>query len=245
MSLPRGVLIRGNVVEKESGKSVAGATIQYVPEQANNSHAIKGVVVGWEGIELADDNGHFEIAVLPGPGRLLVHGPGHEFVVQETSSGELSSGHPGGERLYAHAIKRIDPEPGPASIDVTVQLERGAQVKGRIVDEQGVPVERALVISQLNIHPTILEWRGDSIEAVDGRFELSGLAADKAYQVYFLDPQRQLGAVATLKAGDESRVGRVKTVRTGDGPLPGRRWTTALRFPALAPHGRHTDVAVA
>ena len=60
------------------------------------------------------------------------------------------------------------------------------------------------MISQLNIHPTILEWRGDSIEAIDGRFELSGLAADKAYQVYFLDPQRQLGAVATLKAGEES-----------------------------------------
>jgi beta-lactamase regulating signal transducer with metallopeptidase domain/protocatechuate 3,4-dioxygenase beta subunit/5-hydroxyisourate hydrolase-like protein (transthyretin family) len=203
VSLPRGVLVRGNIVEKESGKPIAGATVQYVPERANNSHAIKGVIVGWEGIELADVNGHFQIAVLPGPGRLLIHGPGHEFVVQETSSDELSSGRPGGERLYANAIERINPEPSPGSVDVTIQLERGGHVKGRIVDEQGDPIAKALVISQLNIHPTILEWRGDSVEATGGHFELSGLSPEKTYQVYFLEPKRRLGAVATLKVGDE------------------------------------------
>ena len=75
VNLPRGVLVRGKVVETDNHEAVAGATIQYVPEANNNSNTADDILTGWQGIQLSDGDGRFEIAVLPGPGRLLVHGP--------------------------------------------------------------------------------------------------------------------------------------------------------------------------
>jgi hypothetical protein len=199
VKLPRGVLVRGNVMELQSAAPVVGATIQYVPEKANNPQYAEDILTGWQGIQLSKEKGEFEIVVLPGPGHLLVHGPHNEFVLRETSSRQLRQGRPGGDRQYANAIERVDPAVGSDPVDVTVKLERGAKVTGRLVNETGEPIDKAILISQLNIVPTTLSWRGDASKDVSGgRFELSPLEPKKECRAHFLDAEHRLGATVTL-----------------------------------------------
>jgi beta-lactamase regulating signal transducer with metallopeptidase domain/5-hydroxyisourate hydrolase-like protein (transthyretin family) len=207
ISLPRGVMVRGKIMESNSDTPMAGATVQYEPEEANNPHYADDILTGWQGIELSNERGEFEIVVLPGPGRLLVHGPNDDFVIRETSSRERLRGRPGGRRNYAHAIERIDPDVGSEPVEVKIELQRSAKITGQLVDETGSPVEEAILISQLNIWPTDLEWRGDASKQVTGgRFELTGMKPQQECTVYFLDAKRRLGAKANLVADGTSPI---------------------------------------
>ena len=85
VKLRRGVLVRGTIIEAGTDEPVAGASIQYHPESSHNPNVSDDVLTGWQGIQLSDDEGKFEIVVLPGPGRLLVHGPQGKYVLRETS----------------------------------------------------------------------------------------------------------------------------------------------------------------
>jgi hypothetical protein len=203
VTLPRGVLVRGKVIDFSSGAPVAGATIQYVPEADNNANDADDILTGWQGIQLSNERGEFEIVVLPGPGSLVVHGTQDEFVIRETSSLQLMRGRSGGARYYANAIERIDPETGADPIDVTIELERGAKIAGQLVNEAGEPVDEALMITRLNIVPTTLSWRGDASKHVlGGRFVLSPLEPGEKYTVHFLDAKRRLSATVTLSTDD-------------------------------------------
>ena len=199
--LPRGVLIQGKVLEDGSDSPIAGAAVQYHAEEAHNPRHSDNIVTGWRDIHLADKEGRFSIVVLPGPGRLLAHGPGDSYVLQETSEQELYKGTPGGRRHYAHVIEKISPEPNVARPEIVIRLKRGATVRGELVDQQGIAVDRSEIFSRLHIDPGSLSWRGSGVEATGGRFELSGLAPNKDYPVNFLDAKRRLGATLIAKAG--------------------------------------------
>jgi len=198
MLLPRGVLVRGNVVEAGTDTPVVGATIQYVPESKNNTHKADDILTGWQGIQLSDEDGRFEIAILPGPGRLLVHGPQGRYVLNEISDGQLSEGRFGGGRKYAHAIHKVDVGPDAEPGDITVELKVGATIVGRIVDEAQQSVMEVIVISRLKFFPSSLYWRGFSPVALGGTFQLSGLAEGQEYPTFFLDAKRRLGATAVF-----------------------------------------------
>jgi protocatechuate 3,4-dioxygenase beta subunit len=203
VTLPRGVLVRGKVVESASGAPVVGATVQYEPEEANNPNYSDDILTGWQGIQLTNDRGEFEIVVMPGPGSLLVHGTPDEFVIRETSSLQLMQGRLGGARYYANAIERLDPAKGADPLDVTIELKRGAKITGQLVNEAGEPIDDALMITRLNIVPTTLSWRGDASKHVlGGQFVLSSLEPGVKYTVHFLDAKRQLGATVTLSTDD-------------------------------------------
>jgi beta-lactamase regulating signal transducer with metallopeptidase domain/uncharacterized GH25 family protein len=206
LALPRGVLVHGQVVEAGTGTPVAGATVQYVPESFNNPHHSEAILTGWQGIQLSDHEGNFSIAVLPGPGRLLASTSQGSYVRQEIGQRQLEQGKPGGERNYAHAIAELSPAVGAEFLEVKLELQPGATVKGQIVDDRGDLVEEALVVSRLNIWDSSLFWSGDTTPTLGGRFELSGLAPNVEYPVYILDARRRLGATALLKAGGEPSI---------------------------------------
>ena len=204
MTLPRGVLIRGKVVESGTDAPVADASIQYVPEEANNPNTANDILTGWQGIQLSNERGEFEIVVLPGPGRLLVHGSQGNYVLQEIASRQLNRDEPGGRRNYVHAVQKVDPKKDADPIDVTLRLQPGITIAGRIVDEQGQSVDEVLIISRVAFSPFLsLWWRGQMPPTLGGRFDLSGLEEGIDYPVYFLDAKRRLGATAMIHAGGD------------------------------------------
>ena len=180
---------------------MADALVRYVPEQANNPDHADDI---FPEQSLSGPDGRFEIAVLPGPGRLLVDGPTSEYVLKEIGSQQLSHGQPGGQREYSHAVREIHPERGSEPAGMTIELQRGSNVTVRLTDEAGEPVDGVRVISRLNVRPEN-RYHRFLATASGGQFQFSGLADSQQYPVYFLDAKHQRGASAILEGSDRMR----------------------------------------
>jgi RNA polymerase sigma factor (sigma-70 family) len=214
IALPRGVLVRGKITESASGKPVAGASVQYLPLQANNPNYRGDVITGWQGIVVSAADGVFQIPVLPGPGHLLVTGPTLDYVHQEVGNQLLSNGKPGGIRYYPDALVKLDLPAAARTKEVTVTLRRGVTVTGKLVGPDGKPVARALMLTRLNISALSLFWRFP-VEVNGGRFELRGCDPKESYPVAFLDPKNRLGASVTLSGKQAGKSVTVKLAPCG------------------------------
>jgi hypothetical protein len=195
VKLPRGVLVRGKVIEAKSGAPVAGAGIQFIPREAGNPNVRPNILTGWQHVIASGPDGSFQLAVLPGTGHLLISGPGRDFIHEEVGSRMLTDGKPGGYRLHADAVVKLELGAKSGPTKVTVKLRRGVTVRGRLLGPKGKPVARAQMISGL-LRTAIPSY--SYIEVQGGRFALHGCDPAKEYPVYFLDPEQGWGATVTL-----------------------------------------------
>jgi RNA polymerase sigma factor (sigma-70 family) len=198
LKLPRGALVRAKVIEAGTGRPVARASVQYFPQEVFNPNFREDVRTGWRAVERSGPDGTFRVPVLPGPGHLLILGPGGEYVHQEIGSNLLFRGEPGGKRYYADAIVKLDPPKGAATKDVTVKLRRGVTVTGRLLGPDGQPLKgKALMLCRLHIDALSPYWRFP-VEVRDGQFELHGLDPEKGCRVAFLEPAKAWGTTVEL-----------------------------------------------
>jgi hypothetical protein len=194
VKLPRGVLLRGKVSERGSGRPVAGASVQWLAARSK-----AGVIEGWQAVVLTKEDGSYQIVVPPGKGHLFVYGPNSDYVLALIGSRMLAAGKPGGERYYAHDIIPWEVKAGDSPHEINSELRPGRIVKGRLIGPAGQTVDKAEMVALLNFSYSHLYWRGDlTIHARDGSFELHGLDPEKATRVSFLDADHQLGATVEL-----------------------------------------------
>lgn len=197
IALPRGVMVHGKVTEEGTGKPVGGARVDFTTRRGRQGQDL-GMSVH------TGPDGSFRLGAEPRPGHLLVRAPDEDFVFQSISSRLVLEGQPGGTRMYTHAYRSLDLKPSMDSLEVSLVLRRGTTVEGRVVGPDGQPVRHAWVFSRLILDPMIgspSHWtRRYHGKLRDGRFEVSGLAPDAEVPVYFLEPERKLGAVVTLSA---------------------------------------------
>jgi RNA polymerase sigma factor (sigma-70 family) len=197
LALPRGVLVRGKVIEEGSGKPIAGARINYLshPDRDPRTGATNGRA-------MTAEDGTFQLGVVPGPGYLAVLGPGEDYVLHEIGRRMTREGRPSGQRQYAHAFHRLELEPDDDSRDVTIALWPSTPVPIRVVGPDDRPAQDAAVISRVILQPTWIAWfwwRSYYHGAVrDGHFTVHGLADDAEVPVSFLDARHNLGATARL-----------------------------------------------
>jgi hypothetical protein len=197
IALPRGVLIRGKVIEQGDGRPVAGAALKYeITAKSGEDRS------GWSRVAATSADGSFTIAVPPKPGHLIVRGPADDYVPRAFGSDLLYAGTTGGARHYAHALTACDPKPGGDRPDVVVKLQRGATVRGRLIAADGRPAPDSWVFSRVILSPIPLVYRlwraGSRVDAREGRFELHGLDPVAEVPVYFLEPKGPSGATAML-----------------------------------------------
>src|SRR5262249_28012384 len=138
LALPRAILLHGRVIEEASGKPVAGAGLGYWLQRKGNPFLPKGADIGEDGHgrlrATSDANGHFQLAVFPGPGRLVVKGPSPDYLHVETTSGELAGNNmPSNGRVYPDALLALNYKPGAEPADITVKLRKGITVKGAVL----------------------------------------------------------------------------------------------------------------
>ena len=197
LKLPRGILVQGKITEAGSGKPVARASMQYFPQDGNPNFR-EDVRTGWHAVEMSGPDGTFRVPVLPGPGHLLILGPGGDYVHREIGSNLLFSGRPGGKRYYADAVVKLDLPKGAATKDVAVTLRRGVTVKGQLVGPDGQPVQgKALMLCRLHIDALSPYWRFP-VEVRGGQFELHGVDPEKGCRVAFLEPAKAWGTAVEL-----------------------------------------------
>jgi len=207
VEVPRGILVRGKVVEADSGVPVAGASVKYLLCRRLNPYykRLFPYQVFWAAEDrriLTDGDGSFRIAVIPGPGHLTVRAPTPGFVSQYVSMGQLQDGIPSSFWFVIDGLARIDPKPGTEGIDLTIRLRRGLPVRGRVVGPQGQAVERAdLLKSSPRFSacdkPDAGNW---TYPVQSGRFELPDCDPARPDLVHFLDVEHQLGATVTVNA---------------------------------------------
>ncbi len=229
IKLPRGVLLRGKVVEAGSGKPVDQASLYFRPQAENNPHRRDDLLVPSYYPVVSEPDGSFVLAAPPGPGRLIVKGPGRDFVYQTVSQQELLTGKPGGPTRYFHAATALDLTPEEKSRDLTVSLRRGVTLKGTVVGPDGKPVPHAVLFGPGELFPanTDVRFGGLAMEnqvfpvvVRDGTFELHGCDPDRTYRLFFLDvPAGKLGVSLSV------------TYRSVDdvyGIGPGLEWVNSL-----------------
>ncbi|HEX5269029.1 MAG TPA: sigma-70 family RNA polymerase sigma factor, partial [Gemmataceae bacterium] len=214
ISLPRGVLVRGKVTEAGSGKPVAGAGVQFWPQDGDNPDRPKNALTGWTYSVLTKDDGTFGIVVFRGAGHLLFQGPTPDYVHEEVGHEVISRGRPGGSRLYPDAFVKLDLPAKGEPKEISVTLRRGATVRGRLLGPDGKPVARALMLHRLHVTRD-LSWHFAG-EARDGVFEIHGLDPEKAVPVYFLDAEKRWGAKVELSGKQAGETVTVRLVPCGE-----------------------------
>ena len=192
IAVPRGVLVRGKIIESPSGKPVAGADIQYEP-RSGNPNVTEDTLTGWEAAVTSHADGTFQIAVPPGKGSLLFQGqPGYIFRVFDSQ--QVYAGLSGGKRFYLHAMIPLDLDRQDTP-EVFATLERGVTVRGRLVGPDNQPVGDAVLSCYLVIAPIDRVWDARFPLVVrGGQFELHGLDPENPAPVYILDAKDQWGA---------------------------------------------------
>ncbi len=214
IDLPRGVAVRGKVVEEGTGRPIAGAVVRFLsitaagePPWSSSAPAVTAA------------DGSYRVAAPPEAGYLVVQASDEDHVLRELGGalGPLQAG-PGRVRCYAHAYRALDLKPDGPAHEVDFALRRGAAIHGRAVDPDGQPVRDAWIFSRIVLQtwPTGAwkQWRvyhdiGRG-QVHDGRFALHGLDAGIEIPVHFLEPERRLGA--TVRFSGKSAAGPV-TVR--------------------------------
>jgi RNA polymerase sigma factor (sigma-70 family) len=201
-ALPRGVLVRGTVMEQGTGKPVAGAAVMYEARYDDNPFYRNDVqtplrTLGLLGVSGAD--GKFELAVLPGPGHLFIRGPDAAYVLAEKPTHELF-----GEsiihnyRHYADAFVSLQLKPQAGPHEVSISLRRAVMVKGRVVGPDGQPVQSCRMICPAYLAYGFTMNPVPVVEVQGGEFVVPSCPLGQSVPVYFIDAKNNLAARVTL-----------------------------------------------
>jgi RNA polymerase sigma factor (sigma-70 family) len=203
-SLPRGVEVRGKVVEAPSGKPRAGAAAYFVPQKDNATARANQLLVGlnWKAHSAAD--GSFRLVVPPGPGRLIVDTGDPNFITRTTSQEELLTGKPGGTPQFHHEVLPLSLQVQEGPKELEIKVRRGVTLRGTVLGLDGKPVPQGLLLCSrelLTTDPGEIRFIGadgvvpHGLMIVDGQFELPGCDPDKTYRVYLLDAMFRSGVM--------------------------------------------------
>jgi RNA polymerase sigma factor (sigma-70 family) len=211
VTLPRGVLVRGKVVEA-GGKPLRSAGVAFLPQRENNPRRPRAILTGEYHKVFTGADGGFQFVVPPGLGRLVAYAPTDDYAYTTVSEEELVSGKPGGAARYFHAVLPLDLKEKDGPKDITVELRRAVTVKVRVVGPDGKPVKHGVVFFPGELAPGGPEGMmplvgligvpfGTHFTALpvrDGAFELPRCDPDKTYRVFVLDGRPYAGGEETF-----------------------------------------------
>jgi RNA polymerase sigma factor (sigma-70 family) len=226
--LERGLKVRGKVLDKVTGNPVKGKVHYFAKvdnpylkdykDLATNRPIItKHEEPGWQGDIQAD--GSFWVLAVPGPGYLGVQGgddtypparlkdwDGKPIPVVENQQQYPQMLHPG-QLLpqYYNWIIPINPlDSDPSSLRCDILLEPGSKRAGSVQGPDGKPLA--------DVHVAGLAGRATAHWFYSGRplfgtlktadFTVVGLSASQERKLVFLQAERNLGKVVTVKAGE-------------------------------------------
>jgi hypothetical protein len=162
-----------------------------------------------------------------------------ELFTGKPTQGRYFDGRAGGERVYAHAFRALDPKPGTVRLELPLTVLRGVTLRGWVVGPDGKPVPRAVLFcggDLLRAQPGAVRLSyldgdlGRAVPLEGGRFELHGCDPEKTYRLYFVDDRS--------KAGEDRRGALTTELLRNSGPRLG----AAVRLSAAQARGKPVTV---
>ncbi len=213
LALPRGRLLHGRVLDADTDRPVAGASVVYQPKRGNphhrDSYELRNRV-------LADPDGRFTITGLAGEGVLIAEAPDVNYRRVTLPGAENYRG----MDLFPHGYTRVnvpaEGEPAPA----TITLRKGVTLEARVVGPDGNPVPWVYAAARQLNAIQIDRWPG-SRRFEKGLFRMTGADPDQTYRVFLIQPDLHLGAVADLKADGQPAEVRLEPTASVRGKVVG------------------------
>ncbi|QEH32338.1 BlaR1 peptidase M56 [Aquisphaera giovannonii] len=194
LALRRGIVVRGRVVDEDTGRPLPNVSVQYSPTR-KNAHVKDGE--DFRSPSLSDADGRFTLTGAAGPGVIAAESPDRDTIrhaVQPADFGYRSA-------VQVHGFARVDvPEEGKGSPPETViKLKRGFTLQARAVLPDGSTAGAFKAWCPELTARLFDNWTSPQ-EFPDGLFRLRGAEPGRTYRVFFLADDQKHGAVAELKA---------------------------------------------
>lgn len=225
VEMKQGVIVAGRVFDQATGRGVR-SSVQFAPLPGNEYAEERGPVRQLAG-NPTDDDGHFRMLVMPGPGVLMAQ-------VQRSPPGFLRAGNPPGDiKPVPYRQASFSEEDSKRVLIIADAEDRSFRIAGnlpeRLMSHNAVKVIDVAPGSEgatfdLPLDPgktatiAIEDEQGEpvtdvvvagvadcwpiTIKTADPNCTIYGLGADRPRQVYILHPERHLAASVTL-TGDE------------------------------------------
>jgi RNA polymerase sigma factor (sigma-70 family) len=232
-TVARGVLVRGRILDRVSGKGVAGG-IRFVP-LPGNTFAGKPGYDSYKYERLMHDvggEGRFQLAVMPGPGVLMVQAYGNEKAdggqeikpykqaefdakdrervkITENDDGALFAAIDNSLEFLSiqSAVKVVDFAPDAETATCDLFLERGLTATVKIEDADGKPLTGTTVAGVTASWP-------NTFSIQDATCTIFALDPKKPRRVLFFHAERKLAGSLMLR-GDEKEPVVVRLGQTG------------------------------
>ena len=251
VDLAKGVLLRGRLTDKETGRPIRGVP-SYIPLKGNRHIDVLPTRQSSNRREVSvasDADGRFAFAVAPGPGVVVVQAGTSADVwyppVRRMSEADRARGlaYSGDEALLDtvprptdlskfSAYRVIDvPEEGAEEFDCDFAIDPGATRGGPIVDPDGQPLDQVTVYG---LRDQVFDSGG---RLVDREFAARNLEAGVPRRVFFFHAGRKLGGHCDVRVNapgpfrassalvERSRAGS-STSRARRSPPSASAWST-------------------
>jgi hypothetical protein len=197
LELVKAVSVRGKLIDKATGKGVAGEHVNYtkLPSNVKEGDGDMSSRFGPEG---------FQMTVPPGPAIFYAEAAGEDLPytrarLSPADSNKGISDHGDGGALQiilspCHTYRIVDV---PADVDtftLDMDLTRGASRKGRLIGPDGKPVDGVIA------YGLAANWQVKTL--YNATFEAVGLESGKPRTVSFIHKARRLAGAVLIEPGD-------------------------------------------
>lgn len=217
--LHRGIWIQGRVTDKSTGQPVKGVRLHYIPYRTNVfAQALPefdddGNVQGDQTRYRTDRDGRYRLVGLPG--RAVIgaesiaspyrYGVGYEQLRVPDERGAAfgmfyRNPVPPGPK-WPNSVAVIDPDADTKSVDLDLELDPGASVKIRVLDQHNEQVD------------------GADVHGLDARFRASRTTGDRDLVAISLTASENRAIVVHHSARHIGRVARIKPVNIESGRI--------------------------
>jgi RNA polymerase sigma factor (sigma-70 family) len=204
-TLKRGVLVKGRVLDKATGRPVY-ANVTYVVFTDNLAHKAAPGFTTEHYLQTKED-GSFELVAFPGRGLLTARGWSDHYrmgVGADQIKGKDERGffltEPYLQELNTfHRYVEINPAEGSESIPCDLLLDPGRLLRGTVVGPDGKPLAGAQALG-LTAYSRSRNWTHSPLQGAD--FMVYGLGDGEGREVLFLHTEKKLAGALRLGGDD-------------------------------------------
>ena len=250
VAMPVGILVRGKIIEKGTGKPVASAGYVHIlrrekPKTMNRDDASRMYWSNEYHYRYSAADGTFEQPVPAGEsGVILVKAPDTSYVSQITSCGEILFGKHGPWWSVVEGVAEVETKSDAKGLTLDISLTRGATAQGTVVGPKGEAVRRGVVFTGTPLQTHSQQYYGEEEwdrPIKDGRFAVEGCDPSAPTELYIFDPVHQWGTTVRfdpkVQAGEPLKVtlepcgsARVRFLDPKSRPITGPDSAAAIQF---------------